>query len=304
MELRHLRYFVTLAEELHFGRAAVRLGMSQPPLSQQIKQLEEELGVVLFHRSQRAVRLSSAGAWMLPRASRVLEEAQQLKDGVVRAARGAAGSMTLAFVSIADYAVLPELLRAMTTQFPEVALTLREATSDLQFEGLAEGRIDAGLLIPPVPQHLALRLDYMPLLSDALVAAVPSEVASGLAPGAVDVADLAGLPLVIFPRVLAPALYDQILGVFAARGQTPSIAQEAVQMQTLIGLVAGGLGLALVPSSMRYLKRPGVVYRRLRVPDSDVEGGLAWRRDNESAVLRAWIDSLRHRPARVRWRPA
>jgi DNA-binding transcriptional LysR family regulator len=110
--------------------------------------------------------------------------------------------------------------------------------------------------------------------------------------GPIDVAVLAAGPLVIFPRLLAPALYDLILGVFAKQGQTPAIAQEAVQMQTLIGLVAGGLGFALVPSSMRYLKRPGVVYRNLKGAAIEVEVGLSWRRDNDSAVLSAWLDSL------------
>jgi len=293
MELRHLRYFVAVAEELHFGRAATRLHMTQPPLSQQIQQLERELGVALFDRSGRAVTLSAAGTWLLPEAKRILIETHALRSGVERAASGQVGSIHLAFVSIADYAGLPELLRDFRRRYPDVRLMLREATSDIQFEELEAGRIDAGLLIPPIPAHLTGHLDYVTLLRDPLVVALPTACARRIGRDRVDLARLAALPLIIFPRQLAPGFYDLILGAFHSAGVSPLITQEAVQMQTIIAFVAAGMGMALVPSSMRKLVRPGVSYRSLTGSVAAVEVGMAWRRAGQSPAMDALIERVR-----------
>ncbi|NVD98178.1 LysR family transcriptional regulator [Massilia sp. BJB1822] len=295
IELRQLRYFLTVAEELHFGRAAKRLHMTQPPLSQAIQGLEELLGARLFERNRRGVALTPAGDALLPEARRLLEQAQELPAIVQRAAAGEAGRLSLAFVSSADYSVLPPFLRAYRSAYPQVQIRLQEATSDLQLDELLHGRIDAGLLIPPLPEKAKAELEYLPVLSEPLILAAPADLA-GLPPeGAVDLAALPPLPLIVFPRAISPGLHDAILAVFRAAGITPAIGQEAIQMQTIVSLVSAGMGIALVPQSVSNLRRPGVEYRPLTQPTPLVETGLAWRCDNASPVLRGFLELLRKR---------
>jgi len=293
IELRQLRYFIAVAEELHFGKAADKLHMTQPPLSQTIQGLEQLLGAPLFLRSRRAVALTPAGQALLPEARRMLAHAASLEELVRRAAGGEAGRLSLAFVSSADYSVLPPFLRNYRSAFPLVQIALQEATTDLQIAHLLDARIDAGLLIPPLPDKALLELDYLKVLSEPLILAAPSGMA-GLESGQpVRLQDLPRLPLIIFPRPIAPALHDGILACFRAAGVTPEIGQEAIQMQTIVGLVSAGMGLALVPQSVSNLMRPGVEYRALLDPTPQVETGLAWRRDNVSPVLQGFLDLLR-----------
>jgi DNA-binding transcriptional LysR family regulator len=291
LELRQLRYFVTVAEELHFGKAALRLHMTQPPLSQTIQALEELLGAALFVRTRRSVALTAAGQALLPEARRMLAQGAALPELAQRAAAGETGRIALAFVSSADYSVLPPFLRRYRAAYPQVQIALQEATSDLQVEDLLHARIDAGLLIPPLPEKAAASLDYVKVLAEPLIVAVPAGVLKGS--GAVWMKDLPTLPLIIFPRPIAPALHDAILGCFRAAGLTPEIGQEAIQMQTIVSLVSAGMGLALVPQSVSNLMRPGVEYRALRDKTPQVETGVAWRRDNDSPVLRGFLDLLR-----------
>ena len=293
LELRQLRYFAAVAEELHFGRAAQRLHMTQPPLSQAIQALEELLGAPLFERNRRGVALTAAGAALLPEARRMLAQAQELPQLVQRAAAGEVGRLALAFVSSADYSVLPPFLRAYRAAYPQVQIALQEATSDLQLEDLLQGRIDAGLLIPPLPERAREELDYLPVLKEPLVLAAPAGLAALHGKRKVALGALPALPLIIFPRAISPALYDAVLGVFHAAGITPVIGQEAIQMQTIVSLVSAGMGLALVPQSVSNLKRPGVEYRALLDSTPLVETGLAWRRDNPSPVLQGFLELLR-----------
>jgi len=292
LELRQLRHFVTVAEELHFGRAAERLHMTQPPLSQSIAGLEALLGARLFLRNRRQVTLTPAGSALLPEARRILDDANALPALVRRVAGGEAGRLTLAFVSTADYSVLPGILQRYRAAFPDVQLVLREATSDLQADELLDGRIDAGFIIPPLPGRLDATVAYRKLLQEPLILCAPSGLDALRTEGPVRLRDLPPLPLVIFPRVLAPQLHDAILGVFRAAGLTPVIGQEAIQMQTIVSLVSGGMGLALVPQSVSNLMRAGVEYRALQDPTPLAELGLAWRRDNASPVLRGFLDLL------------
>jgi DNA-binding transcriptional LysR family regulator len=293
IDLRQLRYFVAVAEEMHFGRAAARLHMTQPPLSQTIQALEATLGTMLFERTQRSVALTAAGAALLPEARRILQQADALPALVRRAAAGASGSLSLAFVSTADYSVLPALLREFREAWPQVQIDLREATSDIQLEDLAQQRIDAGLLIPPLPERARIELDYLPLLKEPLVLAAPKGMKLLRGQQRVALPLLADAPLIIFPRRIAPALHDTILACFHGAGLTPRIGQEAIQMQTIVGLVSAGMGIALVPQSVSNLKRVGVEYRALAEPVPLVETGLAWRRDNRSPVLAAFLELLR-----------
>ncbi|SFC31342.1 LysR family transcriptional regulator [Massilia yuzhufengensis] len=290
LELRQLRHFITVAEELHFGRAAERLHMTQPPLSQSIAGLEELLGAPLFLRNRRQVALTAAGTALLPEARRILEDAGALPDLVRRVAAGEAGRLTIAFVSTADYSVLPAILQRHRAAYPGVQLVLREATSDVQADELLQGRIDAGFVIPPLTGRLEPSLDYLKVLEEPLILCAPAGLAALRGAGPVRLRDLPPLPLVIFPRAVAPALHDAILSCFRAAGVTPVIGQEAIQMQTIVSLVSGGMGLALVPQSVSNLMRAGVEYRALLDPTPLAETGLAWRRDNASPVLRGFLD--------------
>ncbi|MCG2583793.1 LysR family transcriptional regulator [Massilia sp. TS11] len=290
IELRQLRYFVAVADSLHFGRAAERLHISQPPLSQAIQGLEAQLGAALFLRNRRGVSLTPAGAALLPEARRLLDEAAALPAIARCAAQGESGRLSLAFVTSADYSVLPPFLRQYRAAYPAVDIQLQEATSDVQFDELLAGRLDCGLVIPPLPERAAGQLDYLSVLREPLVVAAPAGL---LAPGPLHLADLPRLPLVIFPRPIAPALYDAILGLLHDAGRTPEIGQQAIQMQTIVSLVSAGMGMALVPASVSNLQRPGVEYRALVEPTPLVETGLAWRRDNVSPVLRGFLDLLR-----------
>jgi len=293
-DLRQWRYFVTVADERHFGRAAERLSMTQPPLSQAIRALEDALGVALFVRTKRSVALTAVGAALLPDVRRLLASAEALPPLARRLARGEAGSLSLAFVSTADYGLLPSLLRAFGARYPQVRLQLAEATSDVQIDELVAGRIDAGLVIPPVPPRHAAGLSYLPVVREPLVVAMPAAAAPGAPEDEpVHLADLAALPLVIFPRRLAPGFYDIITGCYGAAGETPRIGQEAIQMQTIVSLVSAGMGVALVPQSLRNLRRTGVVYRPLAGDAPVVETGLVWRTGDVSPVLAGFIDVVR-----------
>lgn len=293
-DLRQWRYFVTVADERHFGRAAERLSMTQPPLSQAIRALEDALGVALFARTKRSVALTAVGAALLPDVRRLLASADALPPLARRLARGEAGSLSLAFVSTADYGLLPSLLRAFGARYPQVRLQLAEATSDVQIDELVAGRIDAGLVIPPVPPRHAAGLSYLPVVREPLVVAMPAAAAHGVPENEpVHLAELAALPLVIFPRRLAPGFYDIITGCYGAAGETPRIGQEAIQMQTIVSLVSAGMGVALVPQSLRNLRRTGVVYRPLAGDAPVVETGLVWRTGDVSPVLAGFIDVVR-----------
>lgn len=293
IELRQLRYFVAVAEENHFGRAAARLHMTQPPLSQTIQSLEAILGTSLFLRTRRSVALTPAGTALLPEARRILQQASALPELAHRAASGESGRLSLSFVSTADYSVLPPLLREFRERYPQVQIELREATTDVQLEDLLHARIDAGLLIPPLHDRTNTELDYMTVLSEPLILAAPQRLKALRGKNAVNLQSVADLPLIIFPRRIAPAFHDAIVGCFRDAGLTPRIGQEAIQMQTIVGLVSAGMGIALVPQSVSNLKRPGVEYKPLTNKSVTVETGLAWRRDNQSPVLCAFLELLR-----------
>jgi DNA-binding transcriptional LysR family regulator len=295
LDLRRLRYFVAVAEALHFGRAAARLNMSQPPLSRQIQQLEREFGVILLRRSKRRVELTDAGAYLLEQARQILAEAETLGARTRRAESGETGRLTLGFISTVDYSILPGLLSAYRAAHPGVTLELREQTSDVQLRELNEGRIDAGMLLAPVDDS---SLSVLPVLREPLVAALPADDPLAHVRTALPLKSLASHPFVIFPRSAGAGLYDAIIEFCRASGFTPRVAQEAIQMQTIVSLVSAGLGVALVPASLRDMRRRGVVYRRLREDSPLLTVVLAWRTANRSACLAQFVATARG-PVRV-----
>jgi DNA-binding transcriptional LysR family regulator len=318
IELRQLRHFVAVAHTLHFGRAALQLHMSQPPLSQSILALEAQLGHALFARTRKSVQLTPAGAALLPHAERLLGDAQQLPDVVARAAQGASGRLSLSFVSSAAYSLLPPLLQAFRAQCPGVKITLREATSDVQFADLQQGRIDCGLVLGPLPPDerrsrprtgataaptdatgaptdatgATPPLAYRALQTEPLVLALPALLATQYPARPLPLSHMQGQDLIIFPRAIAPRFYDDILACFGAAGLTPHIAQEAIQMQTIVSLVSANMGIALVPHSVSNLQRTGVEYVALAGQVPLLETGVAWRQENDSPVLRAFLQVL------------
>ncbi|MFZ6749630.1 LysR family transcriptional regulator [Undibacterium sp. Ren11W] len=292
IELRQLRYFLAVAEEMHFGRAANKLHMTQPPLSQAIQVLEENIGAQLFIRTTRSIALTAAGLALIPEAKKILQQAVALPQLVQRAAAGEIGELSLAFISIADYSILPPFLRQFRHHHKDVRIELREATSNVQLELLEKSEVDAGLLIPPIPPKLSEILNYQKVLSEPLILAVPEIFSSRK--NSQYLSTYADLPLIIFPRKIAPSLHDTILGCFRTEGLTPAIAQEAIQMQTIIGLVSAGMGIALVPQSVSNLIRPGVVYYPMPNLNARVEIGIAWRKENTSPVLKSFLDLLKN----------
>jgi len=311
IELRAWRQFVAVAEELHFGRAALRLHMTQPPVTQAIAQLERTLGVRLFDRTRRRVGLTPAGEALLPDVRELLARAQALPERARAADAGEVGRVRLAFVSTIGFERLPAWVREFRRQCPEVALELVEATGDVQLEAFARGEIDAGLMLHS-PGHAPPGLLRLAVAEEPLVLAVAAGHALA-APGPVALARVLEEPLVVFPRRIVPSLHDAVFALYHAVGREPQVVQEAIQMQTIVNLVWGGLGVAWVPESVTRFRREGVVYRaaadfigsggrrRGAVALPSCETSLAWPADALNPALDRFVDFVRagSRPAGV-----
>ena len=296
-DLRRLRYFVAVAEELHFGRAARRLNVSQPPLSVQIRTLEREVGTPLLIRTQRRVELTEAGRVLLDDARRLLDQAEAAIIHARRAAGGTVGRLTIGFVSTVDYSILPPLVRRFRQKHPGIALKLLELTGDRQQALLQSGELDLGLSILPSP---AAGLTMRPVFREPLIAAVPANHALA-SRRRTPLRSLASEPFIQFPRELAPRLYDLAIAACQRAGFTPHLAQEAIQMQTILGLVAAGLGVAVVPQCMSKLQRADVRYLALDARGFEVETVALWHSENRAPALAALIAEL---PAVRQGRPS
>ena len=280
-----------MAQELHFGRAAQRLHMTQPPLTQGIAALERNLGLRLFDRTQRSVQLTPAGAALLPEVLDLLARAQALPGRARAAAAGELGRLRLAFVSTVGFGLLPQWVRAFRAQWPGVQLELIEATGDVQLDALERGDIDAGLLLHS-PGQVPPGLAHLCVSREPLVLALPERHALAAADTPLDWAALLDEPLVIFPRRIVASLYDAIVALYHAAGRTPHVAQEAIQMQTIVNLVSAELGVAWVPASVRQFQRPGVVYRDMAA-HAEVpwcETSLVWRTVQDVPALARWTE--------------
>lgn len=289
MELRHLHYFITVAEELHFSRAAERLHISQPPLSQQIRDLEEELGVKLFERTKRQVHLTEAGKVFLERSYLVLAQLKQAIEATQQIGRGEVGRLAIGFVDSAMYTLLPELLRVFREQFPAVELQLHELTTAQQIQALHHKQVDIGIVRSAINES---GLSVECLLPESLVLALP-ETHPLSAQTQLSLSTLADELFILFPAKMGPVFYEQIIHSCQQAGFRPKVAQEAVQMQTIIGLVAAGLGIAIVPASLQNFHRSGVIYRPLQEQIPKTGLYLAWRQHDFSPVISAFLNLVR-----------
>jgi len=281
MELRHLRYFLAVAEELHFGRAAARLHISQPPLSQQIRALEDEAGVQLFRRGTRHVALTPAGVEFVKYARAALSQVEQGLDSAQRVHRGEVGRLSVGFITSMAYTYLPWVVTVFRQRYPLVELVLTEQESWNQLGALQEHRLDVGIVRGPVEAqgveaHLAL--------DEAFVVALPAD--HPLAKQrTVKLSALAREPFILFPRAIGGRFYDAVYSLFEKAGFTPVVAQEAVQMHVAVGLVSARLGAAIVPASVQLLSMPGVVYRPLNDRGASAQLAVAHASDNNSPVV-------------------
>lgn len=289
MELRHLHYFIAVAEELHFSRAAERLCISQPPLSQQIRDLEEELGVKLFERTKRHVQLTEAGKVFLERSYLLFAHLEQAIAATQQIGRGEVGQVAIGFVDSAMYTSLPEMLRAFRAQFPAVELRLQELTTAQQIQALYDKQIDVGIVRSAISEP---GLSVECLLHESLVLALPENHPLS-AQTQVSLSSLADQFFILFPAKLGPLFYEQIIHSCEQAGFRPKVAQEAVQMQTIVGLVAAGLGIAIVPASLQNFHRSGVIYRPLQEEIPNTGLYLTWRQHDSSPVINTFLNLAR-----------
>jgi DNA-binding transcriptional LysR family regulator len=296
MELRHIRYFIAVAEEGHVTRAAERLGMQQPPLSQQIRALERELGVQLLRRKPRGVELTEAGRAFLADARAILAHIDHAFATTQRTARGELGRIAVGFTSSAPFhPFVPRVIRAFRDMLPQVALTLEESGTTELIDSLRHQRIDAAFIRTPVanPEGLAVH----PLLEEPMVVALPQGHAtarSGNADAVLPLTSLADETFIVYRRPSGPGLYDAIFAACHASGFSPRVGQEAPRIVATLNLVAAGLGIAVVPASLQRMALDGVVYRRLKGTAPPVAPlNLATRRHDASMAVQRFIGLVR-----------
>lgn len=284
MELRHLRYFVAVAEELHFGRAARRLNISQPPLSLQIRQLEEEIGVALFSRKRR-VELTAAGREFLRHVRGALQQVQQGVRSAQRVERGERGELNVGFISSMASTYMPWLLRVFRERYPDVELVLNEGDTLTQIRDLLVGRLSVGIVRGPVNTP---GLVGTTILTEPLVVALPADHPRAAAKR-VAVGELVNDGFVMVPRQIG-ALHQETLRLCQRAGFTPRVSQEALQLHIVVSLVSARVGVALVPASAQLTRIDGVVFRPLAGSDASVQIAVASRADDGSPVVREFTE--------------
>ena len=288
MELRHLRYFAMLADELHFGRAAGRLAISQPPLSVAIRQLEDAVGARLFERNSKSVRLTPAGHALRASARRLLRQAEEAALEARDVAAGSAGRLRIGFVGAMLYRGLPQALREFQAQHPAVRILLAELNSAEQVAELLHDRLDLGFMhTARLPQDLRARL----LLSEPFVACIPAGHALAKR-RAVQPADLRDEAIVLFARAVSPDYYELILSICAQAGFLPEVRHEVRHWLAVVSMVAQGLGVALVPQAMRHAALQGAVFRPLKGVTAQSETWGVWRPGPQNVLVEGLLDAM------------
>ncbi len=285
IELRHLRSFVTLAEELHFGRAAARLGIAQPPLSQQIQRLEKLLEIKLVERTSRRVQLTDAGQAFRVEAERVLLGMETAITAARRAGRGESGELRVAFAATVMFLALPRIIRQFRDHFPGVHLDLREMPTGSQLAALHAGEIDIGFVREPRPDAA---LEMETVMREPLRIAVNRSHPLA-ARATLSVRHLADEPFVLFPAELAPGLHAQVMSLCRNAGFAPRIVEESRELYTTVSLVEAGVGVSIVPASVEKLGWRDVRYRAIPSPEAETTIAAAWRKDRDRPVLQAFM---------------
>jgi DNA-binding transcriptional LysR family regulator len=290
IELRHLRYFLAVAETLHFGNAAAQLGMAQPPLSQQIKTLENIVGYRLFDRTTRGVRLTAVGEYLLERARKTLERVDQDIEMARRLGKGQEGVLSVGFSGSVMFTRLPFVIERYRRLYPKVELQLQELVTAEQMSALKEGTLDLGFLRDGEPDS-AVTIE--PLLSERFVAILPKQHPLA-ARTSLHAADLREEPFVFYARKMGPLAFDRMIACCEADGFRPRIVQDTPQWPTAVRLIAAGLGVSIAPACVSSLAMPDVVYKRLRSTHrTSVDIGI--RRDFHSPVAAAFLTIIRQR---------
>lgn len=289
MELHQLRCFVAVAEELHFGRAAVRLHMTQPPLSRQVQLLERGLGVQLLERNNRSVKLTAAGQAFLRDARHILAFSGQAADAAQRLARGEAGSLTLGFTAVSAYQMIPHLLARAAETLPGLQFTLKEMVSNAQLDALAAHRIDVAF-VRQINDRAGLEVQL--ISREPLLVALPATHALARQ-DTLTVRDLDQQPFVMYAPDEGRYFYDCIAGLFAMTGVTPHYVYHLGQTHTVVSMVKAGLGVAIVPASATQLHSEHLVFRPLRDADLHAELYIVSRQDNDNPALPAFKELVR-----------
>lgn len=286
MELRHLRYFVAVAEELHFSRAAERVGIAQPPFSQQIQALEREVGAPLLLRTKRSVKLTPCGQVFLAEARKTLAQSEHALQSARRAARGEIGRLAVGFVSSTVYGKFAAVFGLMRSRCPGVDLVLHDLTSEEQVEAMKHDELDVGLVRPPVAsaREFALRTVWR----EPLMVALPQRHPLAKQ-GRVSLKALAEELFLLVPRQLGPGFYDQVIALCDRAGFVPKVVQEARTIQTIVSLISGGMGVSIVPASLQSLRREGVVYRPLSPAAPTTELAVMWRPHDPSPAVALFL---------------
>ena len=287
MELRHLRYFVAVADELNFTRAAQRLGITQPSLSSQMRQLETEMGTPLLRRQTRGVELTEAGKLMFEEARVILTGVDRAKTGVARRARGETGRINIGAAGATYFhPLIPTIIREFRKKYPDVVLTPEESNTSLLLARLRAGAIDVAFVRPPFSDTDGLRFES--LVKEPILMVLPTAHPLARSKSA-PLSALAKDPIILFTRTINPPVYDAILATFARAGFSPHLAQEAPQVLSAIPMVAAGLGVTLVPESMSRLHPEGVVFVPVEGFALPAEICLAYRRNQRSAAVRNFV---------------
>lgn len=293
MELRHLRYFIAVAEELHFGRAAKRLQISQPPLSYQIKQLETHLGVLLFKRTKQRVELTSAGKVFLMRAYEILNLIDLASDEAKRVHRGESGQLILGFTGAISFKLLPTILRNFQKRYPRIKLVLKQMTTTEQIQAFQNKMIHVGLVVLPVFND-AINVEF--LYEEPFVVALPKSHPLALQnKKVIDIRDLKNEPFIMTPRSSGEGYYDSIISLCQASGFSPKKAQEAEELHTAVSFIASGMGVAILPSSIQFVKNDDIVYFPLKHEDtgSYYKTGVVWSKTETSPVVHSFVNFLK-----------
>jgi DNA-binding transcriptional LysR family regulator len=284
VDIRHLRYFQAVAEELHFGRAAAWLALAQPALSRQIQQLEAELGTPLLRRTQRRVELLPAGALLLERSRAIQQELARTLTDVRRTGTGELGRLALGFIHSSTYGLLPSIIGRFRKLYPGIELELHEMPITAQHAALLRGTIDLGLLRV---QAAPAELEVVPVMSDPFVLALPSRHPLA-GRSRVRLKEVAGDPFVMFGKAESPLFHSRVQAMCEQAGFAPRVVQHATQIHTVVGLVGAGLGVAVVPASGRNLHPRQVRFVQIADKAEPVHVALAWRRGQETPAIRSF----------------